>query len=133
MSLSSCFARETPLPYLTVVSNVVFLCKLLLNYVSRCWKTRSRYPHARSPFPKAFEQRIHVSNDAPRKRSITIAGHRTSLSLEPVFWDLLKQEAARQNISIAKLVAGLDTARSGNLSSAVRVYLVNRLRESTRG
>ncbi len=70
-----------------------------------------------------------MSNDAPRKRSITIAGHRTSLSLEPVFWDLLKQEAARQNISVAKLVAGLDTARSGNLSSTVRVYLVARLQD----
>lgn len=74
-----------------------------------------------------------MSNDAPQKRSITIAGHRTSLSLEPIFWDLLKQEAAHQNISVAKLVAGLDVARAGNLSSAVRVYLVERLRESPGG
>lgn len=71
-----------------------------------------------------------MSTDAPRKRSITIAGHRTSLSLEPIFWDLLREEAARQNISVARLVAGLDAARAGNLSSAVRVYLVELLRES---
>lgn len=71
-----------------------------------------------------------MSTDAPQKRSITIAGHRTSLSLEPIFWDLLREEAARQNISVARLVAGLDAARAGNLSSAVRVYLVELLRES---
>lgn len=67
------------------------------------------------------------------KRSVTLDRHRTSLSLEAIFWDLLKEEAARQGLSAAALIARIDHARtdaeSGNLSSAVRVYLVERLRE----
>ncbi len=67
------------------------------------------------------------------KRSVTLARHRTSLSLEPVFWELLQQEAQRQALPLAQLVAAIDRARTAegaavNLSSAVRVYLVERLR-----
>lgn len=57
------------------------------------------------------------------KRSITIAGHRTSISLEDAFWDALTEMAAARSTSIAALVADIDRARSDdtNLSAAVRV------------
>jgi predicted DNA-binding ribbon-helix-helix protein len=59
------------------------------------------------------------------KRSLTIAGHRTSLSLEPEFWAALRTIAAREGKSLAQLVREIDTRRGRrNLSSAVRVYLL---------
>jgi len=59
------------------------------------------------------------------KRSLTIAGHRTSLSLEPEFWDALTKAAAAHNISVASLVAEIDNSRGEhNLSSAIRVWLL---------
>jgi len=69
-------------------------------------------------------------SEAIRKRSVTIAGHRTSLSLEPAFWDALKQLARDRGLSINALIEEIDRkasqggARDINLSSAVRVYLL---------
>lgn len=67
-------------------------------------------------------------SQAVKKRSLTIAGHRTSLSLEDAFWHNLKENAVARGESIATLVARIDRRRSGSLSSAVRVYLLERLR-----
>ena len=62
------------------------------------------------------------------KRSLTIAGHRTSLSLEPEFWDALKTYAAQERKTIATLVSEIDQARGDkNLSSAARVWILKRL------
>jgi predicted DNA-binding ribbon-helix-helix protein len=61
-----------------------------------------------------------------RKRSVTIAGHRTSLSLEQAFWRALKDQARAEGLSTAALIAKIDRARQGNLSSAIRVYLLER-------
>jgi predicted DNA-binding ribbon-helix-helix protein len=59
------------------------------------------------------------------KRSLTIAGHRTSLSLEPEFWDALQRQAAKRDVSIAALVTEIDQSRGHrNLSSAIRVWLL---------
>ena len=59
------------------------------------------------------------------KRSLTIAGHRTSLSLEPEFWDALQGEAAKRKQSVAALVSEIDQSRGErNLSSAIRVWLL---------
>ena len=63
-----------------------------------------------------------------RKRSVVIQGHRTSLSLEQPFWDALKEIATRRGLSLARLIAEIDAARSGNLSSAARVYVLEALR-----
>ena len=64
---------------------------------------------------------------APVKRSMSIAGHRTSLSLEPEFWDALRQAAAERHESLAHLVTEIDAARGArNLSSAIRVWLFAR-------
>jgi predicted DNA-binding ribbon-helix-helix protein len=61
----------------------------------------------------------------PVKRSFTIGGHRTSISLEAPFWDALKAAAARENLPLARLIANIDEERGGSgLSSAVRVWLL---------
>lgn len=73
-----------------------------------------------------------MAGDSARvvKRSLTIAGHRTSISLEEAFWLELKALAAARGISIATLVATLDEERShANLSSAIRVYLFENLKK----
>ena len=62
-----------------------------------------------------------------KKHTMTIRGHATSISLEDIFWQALKAEAARQNLSIAALVAHIDETRTTGLSSAIRVYLFKRL------
>ena len=62
------------------------------------------------------------------KRSLTIAGHRTSLSLEPEFWQALQDAARSENKTVAGLVAEIDARRGErNLSSAVRIWLFKRL------
>jgi len=63
------------------------------------------------------------------KRSVVVAGHPTSVSLEPAFWDVLKELAAARGLSVAALIAEVDRDRTGNLSSAIRVYVLNTLRE----
>ena len=64
----------------------------------------------------------------PPKRSITIAGHRTSLSLEPEFWQAIKQLAEDKKLSLAQLISEIDSTRgTRNLSSACRVYVLKQL------
>lgn len=61
------------------------------------------------------------------KRSLVISGHRTSVSLEGIFWDALKAAATARSQSVASLVADIDATRGeANLSSAIRVYLFSR-------
>ncbi|WP_417815219.1 ribbon-helix-helix domain-containing protein [Thalassospira alkalitolerans] len=62
-----------------------------------------------------------------RKRSVTIAGHRTSFSLEDAFWAELQGIATRRDMAIAELVAEVDEGRDGNLSSALRLYVLGDL------
>ncbi len=67
-------------------------------------------------------------SQAIRKRSITIAGHKTSLSLEEIFWRALKEIASADGTSLNALIENIDRERGGNLSSAVRVFVLERLR-----
>ena len=60
------------------------------------------------------------------KHSLTIAGHATSLTLEPIFWEALQAAAVAEGKPLAALVAEIDEARTTNLSSAVRVWLFQR-------
>ena len=64
------------------------------------------------------------------KRSVVVAGHRTSISLEPAFWDELSAIAVRRNLSLNALVSEIDRARGdvANLSSAVRLHILDDLR-----
>ncbi len=69
------------------------------------------------------------THQGPVKRSVTIAGHRTSLSLEPEFWDALNALATVRDMSLAGLVAAIDEARGRtNLSSALRVAVLQATR-----
>ena len=65
-----------------------------------------------------------------KKRSVDIAGHRTSVSIEAEFWDALAAIAARRAISVSALIADIDNARKGNLSSAIRVYVLTEIQKS---
>jgi predicted DNA-binding ribbon-helix-helix protein len=64
-----------------------------------------------------------------RKRSVEIAGHRTSVSIEAPFWDALKVIALRRRISLNELITEIDSARDGNLSSAIRLYVLRDLQQ----
>src|SRR5262245_52736493 len=68
-----------------------------------------------------------------RKRSVIVAGHRTSVSLEPEFWTALRDIAERRGLSINALVAEVDKGRSGNLSSALRVFVLSTLQSGIPG
>lgn len=65
------------------------------------------------------------------KHSLTIAGHATSLTLEPIFWEALRAAAVADGKPLAALVAQIDEARTTNLSSAVRVWLFERALAAT--
>ncbi|MCG8691103.1 MAG: ribbon-helix-helix domain-containing protein [Minwuiales bacterium] len=62
-----------------------------------------------------------------KKRSVEIAGHRTSVSLEEEFWDALRRLAAARGVSMNRLIAEIDERRTGNLSSAIRVFVLRSL------
>jgi predicted DNA-binding ribbon-helix-helix protein len=65
----------------------------------------------------------------PRKRSLTIAGHRTSITLEDAFWRELQAAAGEMGVTVAALVAAIDAAREpAGLSAAIRVFLLMRRR-----
>ncbi len=67
-----------------------------------------------------------TTDQSVKKHSVVIAGHRTSISLEPAFWDALKAIAEQRRLSLAALVADIDAARGpANLSSAIRVFVLN--------
>lgn len=74
-----------------------------------------------------------------RKRSVTIDGHRTSISLEDAFWAELSEIARARSLSLNALVAEIDHARGtpqgsntgSNLSSALRLYVLDDLKKRT--
>ena len=68
-----------------------------------------------------------------RKRSIVIAGHATSVSLEAEFWEALREIAEARGASINQLVAAIDATRGGNLSSAIRVFVLNEIKTARAG
>lgn len=74
----------------------------------------------------------------PKKYSVRITGHRTSISLEPVFWDMLGEAATARGMSINALVAEIDAERiraetPPGLAGAIRIWLVTRQRERISG
>lgn len=69
----------------------------------------------------------------PVKRSFSIKGHRTSISLEAAFWAALKEAAEEDRVPLANLIAAIDQTRGGaGLSSAVRVWLLARTKARAR-
>ena len=74
----------------------------------------------------------------PVKRSVTIAGHQTSISLEPMFWSALEEQARSTGQPLNALVAAIDAARLDapsppNLTSAIRQWLFDRSRSAGHG
>jgi predicted DNA-binding ribbon-helix-helix protein len=69
------------------------------------------------------------------KRSVVIGGHKTSVSLEQPFWDVVREIAAAEAITVSAVLRRVDAARAqANLSSAVRVYVLEQVRaRATRG
>lgn len=71
----------------------------------------------------------------PIKRSVEIAGHKTSISLEPLFWDMLRQAAEAEGVPINALVARIDVERMAaevppGLAGAIRLWLVSNLTQN---
>jgi len=63
------------------------------------------------------------------KRSIVVAGHKTSVSLEDAFWKGLKEIANQRDVTVSQLVASIDSdRRQGNLSSGIRLFVLNHFR-----
>jgi len=82
---------------------------------------------AKGPNPAGMTTPYHP----PVKRSVEIAGHKTSISLEPVFWEMLRQAAAGEGVPVNALVARIDAERleadtPPGLAGAVRVWLATR-------
>ena len=68
------------------------------------------------------------------KRSIVIAGHKTSVSLEDAFWQCLKEIATGREMTLSEMVAAIDTdRRHGNLSSAIRLFVLDHYRTQVGG
>jgi predicted DNA-binding ribbon-helix-helix protein len=65
-----------------------------------------------------------LSGTRLKKRSVLIAGHKTSVSLEDAFWRALKRLATARGLSLAQLIAEIDRGREGNLSSTLRVFVL---------
>lgn len=66
-----------------------------------------------------------VMTQGIRKVSVVVGGHRTSVSLEPAFWEALTEIAMRRGVSVNELVTEIDRDRETNLSSAIRVFVLN--------
>ena len=64
------------------------------------------------------------------KRSVTIAGHTTSISLEEPFWSALRSLAKAEGLSLAALITNIDERRGTNLSSALRLYVLESLQKN---
>jgi predicted DNA-binding ribbon-helix-helix protein len=80
---------------------------------------------------KAASGPVPPPGAGPVKRSMMIAGHSTSISLEPIFWDALREAADAEGVPLNALVARIDAQRiesphPSNLASAIRVWLFER-------
>lgn len=64
-----------------------------------------------------------------KKRSVMVSGHKTSVSLETAFWQELGRIAAERHQSVSALISNVDKSRDGNLSSALRLLVLEDLRQ----
>ena len=82
------------------------------------------------PSPPCYPETMETPYHPPVKQSVEIAGHKTSISLEPLFWAMLKEAAAREGVPINALVARIDAERIAaptppGLAGAIRLWLVH--------
>ena len=85
------------------------------------------------PYPLPNGSLTAHDNRMIKKRSMTIHGHRTSVSLEEPFWTILRAIAAQRGLSLATLVQMIDKERNGGLSSALRLFVLAELTQNTAG
>ncbi len=71
------------------------------------------------------KEKINKDTTKLRKRSVLIAGHQTSVSMEGAFWRELKSICKQRGTSLNKIVTEIDKNRTGNLSSALRVFILS--------
>jgi predicted DNA-binding ribbon-helix-helix protein len=109
----------------------LILAPTLLCSVTDGVKHRFQMTHPPSPATPAAQVDAQMNTPPPQyglqKRSIAIAGHKTSMALEPEFWAALEAIAAARGVTLAALVAAIDSARAAAasarpLASAVRVF-----------
>ncbi len=82
----------------------------------------------------ALQQEDTLMNSSIIKRSVVIDKHKTSVSLEDAFWRGLKDIAHRQSVTLSSLVGEIDKSRlQSNLSSAIRLFVLDRLRSQAPG
>ena len=86
-------------------------------------------PRAARPDSRTAGDRKAVDPSEMRKRSVVIAGHRTSVSLENAFWHALKTIATERGATVNQLVTEIDRHRTGNLSSAIRLFVLDSYRQ----
>ncbi|MBU2533630.1 MAG: ribbon-helix-helix domain-containing protein [Alphaproteobacteria bacterium] len=79
----------------------------------------------------ASDRRAELAASRPVKRSFSIAGHKTSISLEAAFWDAFRELCRADGVSMASRIAELDEGRGdkAGLSGTVRVWVLQRFRE----
>lgn len=71
---------------------------------------------------------MSVTRSGLQRRTLTVSGHRTSVALEPVYWEELAAIAESRGVTVTALISEIDAARLGSLASAIRVHVVERLR-----
>ena len=103
--------------------------RIAFRMTSGCASTASaRRPNAASMATGSSAPMTREESARVVKRSLIVAGHRTSVSLEDAFWRRLKAIAAERGLSVNALAAGVDAARGeANLSSALRVFVLEAL------
>jgi predicted DNA-binding ribbon-helix-helix protein len=68
------------------------------------------------------------------KRAVVVDGHKTSISIEDDFWIALKEIAQSRNVTLSKLITGIDAAREhSNLSSSIRTFVLEHFRSKSKG
>ena len=82
-------------------------------------------PNMAATDPEGKRARASETGGKMTKRSVVIAGHRTSVSLEAPFWHLLGRIAEERGISVNRLVGEVDAGRRGNLSSTLRLFVLH--------
>lgn len=76
---------------------------------------------------------MHLMSARPVKRSLTLQGHRTSVSLEPAFWEEFRRIADARGLSVNALAAEVDAARGlqSGLASAIRVFVLDAVKRGS--
>lgn len=105
------------------------LCHPITADLAGCWPVFStpKRPRFESPIPDRGRNAV---TRRPQKHSLTLLGHRTSVSLEPEFWDAFRAQARAEGRGLNELAAEIDARRGDQgLASAIRVYVLRALQQ----